>query len=84
MIRTNRWINVVGLAIALIMVSGLPLWTQGDPGIVDYSKLQRFNNLATKAYSLMKKGKYQEAVKPADASSLLGVRRGEPIVVRVG
>ena len=66
MIRTNRWINVVALTIALMMVSGLPLWAQGDPGIVDYSKLQRFNNLATKAYSLMKKGKYQEAVKPAE------------------
>ena len=66
MIRTKRWLNVVGLTVALMMVLPLPLWAQGDPGIVDYSKLQRFNNLATKAYSLMEKGKYQEAVKPAE------------------
>lgn len=64
--RGKRWLNVGALTISLVMVLVSSLWAQGHPKIVDYSKLERYNNLGAQVFWLMKKGKYQEAVKPAE------------------
>lgn len=66
MVHTKRGLNVVALTFSLIIVSWLPIWPQGDPKIADYLPLPYYYNLGTKVLTLMKEGKYQEAVKPAE------------------
>ncbi|MDA2915794.1 tetratricopeptide repeat protein [Nitrospinae bacterium AH_259_B05_G02_I21] len=60
MISKKRWFHAGALTIALTMVSVSPLWS------VDPEQEQHFLNIADKAHWLMNRGKYQEAVKPAE------------------
>ena len=64
MVRTNRWLNVVALTFVLVTVWASPLWAPYHR--FDYSQWDRVSNLNTKVIELMKKGKYQEAVEPAE------------------
>jgi len=59
-----RWINVGALTVILVMVWASPLWAPYHR--FDYSQWDRVSNLNTKVIELMKKGKYQEAVEPAE------------------
>jgi len=64
MISSNRWINVGALTVILVMVWASSLWAPYHR--FDYSQWDRVMNLNTKVIELMKKGKYQEAVEPAE------------------
>ena len=64
MVRTKRWLNVGALTVILVMVWASSLWASYHR--FDYSKWDQVSNLNTKVIVLMKKGKYQEAVEPAE------------------
>ena len=64
MISSKRWLNVGALTVILVMVWASSLWAPYHR--FDYSQWDRVMNLNTKVIVLMKKGKYQEAVEPAE------------------
>ena len=63
MVRTNRWLNVGALTVILVMVWASSLWAHRH---YDYSQIDRVMNLNQKSVLLINKGKYQEALKPAE------------------